>query len=159
LQFDKEMANVIADYGVPVVIMHMRGTPATMQEYASYDDLMKELHAYFVERVEYALSKGIKENQLILDPGIGFAKLPEHNLEVLRRIEELFTLGFPVLVGHSRKSTLGKILGGVPAEERLFGTVAWTSYLTWKGVHIIRVHDTKPNADAIKAVEAIRKGI
>ena len=159
LQFDKEMANVIADYGVPVVIMHMRGTPATMQEYASYDDLMKELHAYFVERVEYALSKGIKENQIILDPGIGFAKLPEHNLEVLRRIEELFTLGFPVLVGHSRKSTMGKILGGVPAEERLFGTVAWTSYLTWKGVHIIRVHDTKPNADAIKAVEAIRKGI
>lgn len=159
LQFDKEMANVIADYGVPVVIMHMRGTPATMQEYASYDDLMKELHTYFVERVEYALSKGIKENQIILDPGIGFAKLPEHNLEVLRRIEELFTLGFPVLVGHSRKSTMGKILGGVPAEERLFGTVAWTSYLTWKGVHIVRVHDTKPNVDAVKAVEAIREGI
>jgi dihydropteroate synthase len=64
-----------------------------------------------------------------------------------------------VIVGHSRKSTLGKILGGVPAEGRLFGTVAWTSYLTWKGVHIIRVHDTKPNADAVKAVEAIREGI
>jgi len=159
LQFDTEMANVIADYGVPVVIMHMRGTPITMQQYASYQDVMRELISYFTERVEYALSKGIKESQIILDPGIGFAKLPEHNLEILRRIEEFFALGFPVLVGHSRKSTLGKILDGAPAEERLFGTVAWTSYMTWKGVHIVRVHDTKPNVDAIRAVEAIREGI
>jgi len=159
LQFDTEMANVIADYGVPVVIMHMRGTPGTMQQYASYHDVMRELISYFTERVEYALSRGIKESQIILDPGIGFAKLPEHNLEILRRIEEFFALGFPVLVGHSRKSTLGKILGGAPAEDRLFGTVAWTSYMTWKGVHIVRVHDTKPNVDAIKAVEAIREGI
>jgi len=159
LQFDTEMANVIADYGVPVVIMHMRGTPGTMQQYASYHDVIRELISYFTERVEYALSRGIKESQIILDPGIGFAKLPEHNLEILRRIEEFFALGFPVLVGHSRKSTLGKILGGAPAEDRLFGTVAWTSYMTWKGVHIVRVHDTKPNVDAIKAVEAIREGI
>jgi dihydropteroate synthase len=159
LQKDPDMAKIIADYGIPVVIMHMRGTPATMQNYADYDDVMKEIMEYFEERIDYALRSGIDERQIILDPGIGFAKLPKHNLEIMKRVEDLFSLGFPLLVGHSRKSTLGKVLGDVPPDDRLFGTVAWTSYLAWKGVHIVRVHDTKPNVDAVKAVSAIREGL
>ncbi|NPV88952.1 dihydropteroate synthase [Coprothermobacteraceae bacterium] len=156
---DEDMARVVADYGVPVAIMHMKGTPATMQSLAQYSDLMKELVEYFKERIDYALDRGVKEGQIVIDPGIGFAKLPIHNLEIMKRIDELLSLGFPVLVGHSRKSTIGKILGDVPPEERLHGTVAWTAYLAWKGVHLIRVHDVKPNVDAIKSVLAVKEGI
>lgn len=158
LQQDKDMAKVIAETGVPVVLMHMRGTPSTMGDFANYDDIMKELLDHLKRLIDFALGNGIKEDQIILDPGIGFAKTPEHNLEIMKRIEELFSLGFPVLVGHSRKSTLGKILDGAPPEGRLFGTVAWTSYLAWKGINIVRVHDTKENVDAVKAINAIKHG-
>ncbi len=149
------MAELIADYDVSVCIMHMQGNPKDMQDNPDYIDVVDDIK-YFLERqVEYAISKGIDESKIILDPGIGFGKTLENNLEIIQRIDEFKELGYPLLIGHSRKSFIGQILDE-PVEKRLSGTLAITSYLVLKGIDLIRVHDVAENKRVVDVIDAIR---
>ena len=156
MRFDENMGKLVADTGVPIVLMHIKGTPKTMQENPHYEDVVKEISEYFGERIDYALSQGISEKRIILDPGIGFGKRLEDNLEILRRIEEFKSLGFPLLIGASRKSFIGHTLDGAPPEDRLEGTLAVTAWCCMRGVDIIRVHDVKENKRVLKMIEKLK---
>ena len=142
LHFDGEMARVVADYDVPVVLMHIRGRPKDMQNNPVYKDLMGEIIDYLQESINLALESGVKEENIIVDPGIGFGKKPEDNLLILRRLGELKTLGYPLLIGPSRKSFIGKFLG-LPVDQRLEGTAACVALGISNGADIVRVHDVK----------------
>jgi len=155
LSFDPEMKNVIREYKVPVVIMHIKGTPRNMQENPYYEDLMGELIQYFRERINLALEAGIRKNQIIIDPGIGFGKRIEDNYVILNHLDELASLGYTVLVGPSRKSFVGKVLN-LPPAERIWGTAAAVAIAVYKGVNIIRVHDVKEMIQVVKIAERIR---
>ena len=144
---------VTADAGAAAVLMHMRGTPATMQENPSYEDLMGEVAFFLESAIERAISAGVGDDQIAVDPGIGFGKTTEHNLAILRRLPELAVLGKPILVGPSRKSFIGNVLG-LPAGERLEGTLATAAYAVAQGARIIRVHDVRPTVRAVRMVEA-----
>ena len=159
MRFDENMGKLVADTGVPIVLMHIKGTPKTMQENPHYEDVVKEISEYFEERINYALSQGISEKRIILDPGIGFGKRLEDNLEILRRIEEFKSLGFPLLIGASRKSFIGHTLDGAPPEDRLEGTLAVTAWCCMRGVDIIRVHDVKENKRVLKMIEKLKKSL
>jgi dihydropteroate synthase len=152
-QFEPDIVRVVSENNVPYVLMHIKGTPKTMQENPHYEDVVKEIKEYFSEKIEHLKEKGV--NQIVLDPGIGFGKRYEDNLEILRRIDEFKELKLPILIGASRKSFIGITLGNVPPEERLEGTLAVTAYCTMKGVDIIRVHDVLPNKRVIRMMEAI----
>ncbi|MDK2893872.1 MAG: dihydropteroate synthase [Thermotoga sp.] len=152
-QFEPDIVKVVSENNSPYVLMHIKGTPKTMQENPHYEDVVKEIKEYFSEKIEYLKEKGV--NQIVLDPGIGFGKRYEDNLEILRRIDEFKELKLPILIGASRKSFIGITLGNVPPEERLEGTLAVTAYCTMKGVDIIRVHDVLPNKRVIRMMEAI----
>jgi len=140
LRFDPQMADVVARHDVPLVLMHMLGNPRTMQDNPSYTDLMGEIYTFLSDRIETAVAAGIKRNKIILDPGIGFGKTVEHNLEIIRRLKEFHSLGRPILIGPSRKSFIGKVLG-LPVEERLEGTAAAVAIGIVNGANIVRVHD------------------
>lgn len=155
LSFDPNLKRVIADFSSPVVIMHIKGTPKDMQRNPTYDDVVREIRDYFKKRIEEALDAGIRREGIVLDPGIGFGKRLEHNLEILKNVEEFKKLGFPLLVGHSRKSFIGHVLGGIPPERRLEGTLAVTAYLYLKGIELIRVHDVKENKSVIELLRSI----
>ncbi|KHC92878.1 dihydropteroate synthase [Thermotoga sp. Mc24] len=152
-QFEPDIVRVVSENNAPYVLMHIKGTPKTMQENPHYEDVVKEIKEYFSEKIEHLKEKGV--SQIILDPGIGFGKRYEDNLEILRRIDEFKEFKLPILVGASRKSFIGITLGNVPPEERLEGTLAVTAYCTLKGVDIIRVHDVLPNKRVIRMMEAI----
>jgi dihydropteroate synthase len=154
---DPRMLEVARDSGAGLVLMHMRGEPATMQEFTDYADVVAEVHDQLAVRLEAARVAGIDPDGLVIDPGIGFAKTPEQNLILLRDIQNLFHLGRPVLVGPSRKSFIGKVLD-LEVDERLEGTAAAVAWLVAQGVHIIRVHDVKEMARVIRLVEAIKRG-
>jgi dihydropteroate synthase len=155
LRFDDKMGGVAAEAGVPLVVMHMRGVPKTMQaEPIEYRDLMGEIRAFREEAVLKAVDAGVKPEQVIVDPGIGFGKTPEHNLRILNRIGELLALGRPVLVGPSRKAFLGKVLDK-DVDERLHGTAAAVAAAVAGGAHILRVHDVGPMRDVIRVTRAI----
>jgi dihydropteroate synthase len=151
---DPGMIAVIAKHRAPVVIMHMRGEPKTMQRDVRYDDVVGEVKSYLAARAAAALEAGVCE--VIVDPGIGFGKTAEHNLQILKRLDEFRTLGLPLLVGPSRKSFIGAITGASPG-ERLEGTIAAVTACVLAGVDIVRVHDVKPAKQAIAVAEAIRK--
>ncbi len=155
LRFDPEMASVIADAGAYVVLMHMQGTPRTMQENPTYTDPVAEIKAFFADRMAAAVRAGIDESRIILDPGIGFGKRLEHNLAILRGIAEFGELGAPLLIGLSRKSFLGEILG-IPAEDRLIGTVAANAIAVRNGADIIRVHDVKEGMQTAEVGRRLR---
>ncbi|MBW7957156.1 MAG: dihydropteroate synthase [Deltaproteobacteria bacterium] len=148
MSFDEKMAAVVAESGAPVVLMHTRGTPRTMQLDTSYEDLMGEVYGWLHSRVEHAVSKGIDPESIIIDPGIGFGKSAEGNMEILRRLRELKSLGRPVLVGLSRKSFLGKFSAGKGAGERLPATLAALAASVLNGASILRVHDVKEAREA-----------
>ena len=150
--FDPEMAGVVAAMGASVILMHIRGTPGTMQKNPQYADVVSDICEYLSEGIRLAEEKGIE--QIIVDPGIGFGKTVEHNLEILRRLEEFHRLGYPILVGPSRKSFIGTILG-LPVEDRLEGTAAAVAASIMHRASIVRVHDVKP----IKRVAAIADAI
>ncbi len=157
LQFDPEMARVAAEFGSYVVIMHIKGTPKDMQVNPEYGDVIAEITDYFHRQIDYAVRNGIERGKIILDPGIGFGKKLWHNLRILNEIERFrdeFEL--PILIGASRKSMIGMVLGNVPPEQRLEGTIAISAYCAMKGVDIVRVHDVKPNVMAVRMVEAIK---
>jgi dihydropteroate synthase len=154
LQYDKKMAKIIARYQVPVCLMHMRGTPATMQKNPVYQDLIKEILEELSKSIEIAQNAGILQEKIIIDPGIGFSKTVEHNLEIFKRLDEFRVLGRPILVGPSRKSVIGKVLN-LPVEERLEGTAALVALAAVKGANFVRVHDVKAMRRVIEMVEAV----
>jgi len=142
LRFDPDLGRVAAERGVPLVLMHMQGTPQTMQQDPTYGDPVEDIMDFLGERVEEAKALGVEEDQLVLDPGIGFGKRLEDNYEILRRLEEFKQLGYPLLLGTSRKSFLGATLD-LPTEERLEGTIASNVVGVIRGADILRVHDVK----------------
>ena len=150
---NKEMRNVAAKYKVPVIIMHMLGSPKTMQENIQYDDIINDIKSFLKDRIDKAKAAGITE--IIIDPGIGFGKTTENNLQILKRLDEFKSLGCPVLVGPSRKSFIGNITG-LPVTERLEGTLAAISIAVFNGADIIRVHDVKECKRAVQIADAIR---
>jgi len=154
--FDKDLVKVVADFKAPTVLMHIKGTPKTMQQNPHYEDVVKEIIEYFIERMDFAASQGVDLDKVILDPGIGFGKRYRDNLEILARLDEFKSLRKPLLVGASRKSFIGTALGSVPPEERLEGTLAVTALCTMKGVDIVRVHDVRENARVVKMLEVIK---
>jgi dihydropteroate synthase len=157
LRFDPEMPKVISRFKVPVVIMHMKGTPKNMQADPTYKALIPEIIDYLRESIRLATKSGIHENMIILDPGLGFGKTFEHNLEIINNLEQFSVLKKPLLIGPSRKAFLGKILGGLPPQERLEGTAAAVAISIIKGAHIVRVHDVKEMAKVARVADAIKQ--
>jgi len=157
LRGDPAMADVVAESGRPVCLMHMLGRPKTMQEHPHYDDVVSEVLAFLEERMAFAVSRGVQEEQILIDPGIGFGKTVEHNLALLRHLGRFAELGRPVLLGASRKRFLGAILGNEP-ERRAIGTVATTVLGIQAGAHVFRVHDVRPNFEALRVALAVREG-
>ncbi len=156
LRGDPEMASLVANAGCPVVLMHMRGTPLTMQDAPRYDDVVEDLKAFFDERIDCLVRAGGSPSQCMLDPGIGFGKTLEHNLEILARIHELKSLGRPLLWGCSRKSFLGRILDRSEPLGREYATAATTARAFHDGVDMVRVHDVRAAVDVIEVLAAIR---
>ncbi|KAA0142495.1 dihydropteroate synthase [Gimesia chilikensis] len=154
LTFDPEMIPLAAETGAGVICMHIQGTPQTMQDNPTYDDVVVDLKNWFEERLQELLSAGIEPGSIVLDPGIGFGKTAEHNLQILSHIREFQDLGYPILIGHSRKRFLSKLLGR-DVEERLAGTVGVSIALASQAVEIIRLHDVEANRDAISAWKAV----
>lgn len=156
LGFDADMASLVAHYKVPLILMHIKGTPRTMQINPFYRNLQKEMIQYFKARIKLATKMGIKRSQIIIDPGLGFGKRLEDNYKILGWIDELHKLGNAILLGPSRKSFIGKVLN-LPPQERMEGTAAVTAYAVLKGVQFIRVHDVKEMKRVITITEKIAK--
>jgi dihydropteroate synthase len=154
LRGDPEMAALCADRGATVVLMHMLGSPRTMQENPVYGDVVAEVKAFLADRVEAAVAAGIAEERIWLDPGIGFGKTAEHNLELLRRLAELRELGRPLVIGTSRKSFIGRV-DGSDAGERLGGTIASSVLAAAEGAAVLRVHDVAEVRQAMAVTTAI----
>lgn len=154
LTFDENMPAVCNEFQAGIVCMHIKGTPQTMQENPTYENCVQEIHDWLIDRLNSLAEQGIPSERVVLDPGIGFGKTAEHNLEILASIQRLRTSGRPVLIGHSRKRFLSKVLGK-PVEERTFGTVGVSVALAMQGADIIRVHDVAANRDAITAWHAV----
>ncbi len=156
LKFDPEMPRVAAKYKTPVVIMHIKGTPQDMQKNPYYNALIPEIIEYLRASIITAKEAGIEEDKIILDPGIGFGKLPEHNLQIIKNLKEFALLGKPILIGVSRKSFIGKILNDASPEERLEGTAAAVAVSIINGANIVRVHDVDYISKIVKVVDAIK---
>ncbi|MDQ3841195.1 MAG: dihydropteroate synthase [Actinomycetota bacterium] len=154
---DPRMAHLVAERDCLVVLMHMLGEPKSMQQNPRYEDVVREVRDFLARRAERAVRAGVDEGNIVLDPGIGFGKTLEHNLALLNRLDVLVELGFPVLVGSSRKSFLGKLSGGGP-KDRLFGTVATNVLAYERGATLFRVHDVLANKEALTVAAAIRRG-
>jgi dihydropteroate synthase len=155
LRKDPEMVAVVRDAGCPLVLMHMLGEPKTMQQSPVYDDVVEELYAFFVERLNWAVDKGLSEENLLIDPGIGFGKTTAHNLEILRHLAAFRSLGRPIVLGTSRKRFLGEISGGDDARDREAATAATTVIAAAAGAHIVRVHRVGLNHDAARVARAV----
>ncbi len=163
LRFDLRMVDVVRDMGAGVVLMHMQGTPQSMQQSPRYDDVVAEVRSFLAERIAFAVSQGLKKSQIAVDPGIGFGKTVEHNLQLLARLGEFGSLGCPVVVGTSRKSFLGKVLGATgarradEADARLWGTAATVAWAVAQGARVVRVHDVAEMSDVVRMMEAIQQ--
>ncbi len=153
---DPGMAEAAAQAGAGVILMHMRGTPETMQENPLYGDVAAEVRSALEERMAFAVARGLRPEQLVLDPGIGFGKTTEHNLALLNGIPLLAAAGRPVLIGASRKRFIGQLLDREP-QERLAGSLAVAVFAVLRGAHLLRVHDVKESCDALKLVDTLRR--
>jgi len=156
LRFDGGMAAVAAETGVPVILMHMQGTPGNMQANPSYHSLIPEIMDFLKAVIERAVAAGIKREMIIVDPGIGFGKTGEHNLKIIGGLDRFSLLGMPVLLGTSRKSFIGQILGKDP-DERDIGTMATVSAGIMNGAHIVRVHNVKMAVETARVIDEIIK--
>jgi dihydropteroate synthase len=154
LRLDPEMVSVVARSGAGLVLMHMRGVPLTMQQDTHYNSLLEEIFSFLKERLEFAKSFGINEEQILIDPGIGFGKSAEQNMEILKYLEFFERLGRPILVGPSRKSFIGHVLDQ-PSENRLSGTLACIGVSFYHGARIVRVHDVKETREFLEMLEAV----
>lgn len=153
--YDPDMLSVVADLGVPVVLMHLRGTPQTMQTLTDYGDLMGEIKGFLAERLAAGMAAGIPAEYMIVDPGIGFAKTLEQNLQILRELRLLKDLDCPLLVGPSRKSFIGKILDKPAPQERVWGTAAACVAAIAHSADILRIHDVPAMVDVARVADAI----
>jgi dihydropteroate synthase len=159
LRADPELAGVVADAGAFVCLMHMQGEPRTMQSAPHYDDVVSDVLAFLEERVAFAVDSGIAEERICVDPGIGFGKTANQNLELLRRLDELGSLGRPVLVGVSRKSTLGKVLGDPDATRGTIAASLGAAVAAFeRGAWMIRAHDVRETVDALAVAAAVERG-
>ena len=156
LRFDPEMPKIEAKYRIPVVLMHINGTPKNMQVNPHYEALIPEIVDYLRISVRLAVDSGVGEGMIIVDPGIGFGKTFEHNLEILRKLREFTLLEKPLLVGPSRKAFIGKILGDASSSERMEGTAAAVAISIMNGANIVRVHDVKEMGRVAKVADAIK---
>lgn len=157
MESDAAMAATAVKNAAPVILMHMKGTPRTMQDNPVYQDVVRAVTDYLQGRIGYAKAQGLKDTQLLVDPGIGFGKTVEHNLMLMKRLREFTSFGLPVLLAASRKGTIGQVLGGLPPEERLEGTLATTAQAVACGAQMVRVHDVKEHVRLVRMLEAIRQ--
>ena len=155
MEADAEMIDVVCETKAPIILMHMRGTPKDMQTQCEYKNVVEEVAVYLAERAELLRERGVGAEKIIFDPGIGFAKNAEQNLKLMRDLHALTSFGYPVLLATSRKGTIGKVLGDLPAEERLEGTIATSCQAVYAGANMVRVHDVKENLRAVRMLEAI----
>jgi dihydropteroate synthase len=153
-RFDPALAGIVAGAGADCCLMHMLGEPRTMQQDPRYDDVVSDVRAFLEERLAFAIREGVAEERVWLDPGIGFGKTVEHNLELLRRLDEIVAIGRPVVIGTSRKSFLGRIAGGRDETQRVPGTIATNVVALERGATVFRVHDVAQNADALAVAAA-----
>jgi len=158
LTFDPQMAPLIASRAVPVILMHLLGTPRDIPLRPHYDDVVADICAFFERQIVHARSQGIRDEQIWLDPGLGFGKTARHNLEILRRLPELKALGYPLVVGASRKKFLGRVLGTDDPNDRREGTSAAVALSIAGGADIVRVHDVREMARVAKVSDAIVRG-
>lgn len=158
MTFDPEMAPTLAALQVPVCLMHIQGNPKTMQQNPVYADVAAEVRDWLAGRVQAALQAGIAPENILLDPGFGFGKTAAHNLQLVRRLGELTALGYPLLLGVSRKSTIGRVLGGLPVEDRLEGTAAAVAICIANGASVVRVHDVKAMTRVVRMTDALVRG-
>ncbi len=156
LNFDENMKNVIIQENVPVVIMHIKGTPENMQKNPTYENLINEIFSYLKKSIDLIENSGGNSENIIIDPGIGFGKTFDHNLEILNRLEEFKSFGLPILIGASRKSFIGAILNEPEPTKRVIGSLAVAAISSIKGAKILRVHDIKETIQTLKVADAIR---
>ncbi|MGB9588438.1 MAG: dihydropteroate synthase, partial [Armatimonadota bacterium] len=152
-----EMRRLAVERKCPVIIMHMKGTPQTMQESPIYDDVVSEIMGFLRERISDAAEAGLPREYTIVDPGIGFGKTTDHNLQILRNLGDFKSLGLPILIGTSRKRFIGKLLGNLPVSERVFGTAATVALGVANGANIVRVHDVRPMVQVARLSDAITR--
>ncbi|MCA1726120.1 MAG: dihydropteroate synthase [Actinobacteria bacterium] len=152
---DPHMFRIVAEAGAGMCLMHMRGDPKTMQKDTRYDDVVGDVKTYLAERIQAAMAEGVEWDRLAIDPGLGFGKSPDGNYTLMRRIGELLELRRPVLVGPSRKSFIGHVLG-TEVDERMEGTAGAVAWMAGQGAHIVRVHDVKEMTRVVRVVDAIR---
>ena len=159
LRFDAAIADEVANAKAGLVLMHSRGTPKTMQQLPPVKDIMGEVISGLRESIAIAQKRGVASDSMAIDPGIGFGKTAEQNIELIAKLDQLARefADFPILIGTSRKSFIGKLLDNAPADERLNGTIASIAASVLNGAHIVRVHDVKPAVEAMRVAEAIRK--
>jgi dihydropteroate synthase len=160
---DPGMAAIVRDAGCPWILMHWRGHSEHMQEFATYDDVVKDVRTELLARVDAAVAAGVDETRLVIDPGLGFAKTATHNWALLAELDSFVELGLPVLVASSRKSFLGRLLAGAdgsprPVDDREDATTALTAYCAMRGVWGVRVHEVRPSVDAALAIAAVQHG-
>ncbi len=154
LQKEPRLAGLCAEFGRVLVIMHSKGSPKNMQENPRYDDVVGDISIFFEHQAELARRRGVEK--IILDPGIGFGKTLEQNLRLIAHLDEFKKLGYPIMIGASRKAMIGAILGGRPTNERIFGTVAVHYHSLLNGADIIRVHDVKAASDSLRIFKAVQ---
>lgn len=157
LRFDPDMAGVAAESGAPLIVMHMKGTPGDMQEDPRYEDLIGEIRAFLEEVVRAAVQAGVRREQILIDPGIGFGKTFDHNLQLIRDLDRLSVVGRPLVLGCSRKAFVGHILGK-EADDRDPGTMAAVAAGVLNGAHVVRVHNVAMAVDAVRMVDAVKRG-
>lgn len=153
--FDSTMFPTVAQLGVPIVIMHIRGTPQTMQQHTEYEDLIGEIYQFLASRISAAIAAGISQNRIIIDPGIGFAKKYHQSIEIIRKLSEFRPLNCPILVGPSRKSFLGHILNQPDPKARVWGTAAACCAAIANGADILRVHDVQEMHDVCRVADTL----
>jgi dihydropteroate synthase len=158
LRGDPAMVELVAETGAGLVLMHMQGTPRTMQEAPHYHDVVEEVGVFLAERARWAMERGVTKSQILLDPGVGFGKVLVHNLDLLARLRILTNLGFPLLVGLSRKGFIGQLLDR-PVQDRAWGTAAAVALAVEQGANILRVHDVAAMRDVVKVAAAISRRI
>ncbi len=158
-RFDSKMAAVVRKFDVPVIIMHIKGTPSNMQITPVYQALIPEILEYLREGINICREHGIPDERIIIDPGIGFGKTFEHNLEIINNLKEFSLLGKPIAIGVSRKAFIGKILGDVPTSQRLEGTASAVAISVYNGANIVRVHDVAEMSKVVKVADAIKRQV
>ncbi|MEI7928747.1 MAG: dihydropteroate synthase, partial [Verrucomicrobiales bacterium] len=156
---DPDMIEACRECGCGVIVMHRQGTPDVMQRAPHYDDVVREVREFFEERLATLTAAGIRAEALSFDPGIGFGKTQDHNLELLRKLDHLSPVGRPLWLGVSRKSFIGRVLGSDRLEDREWPTVALTARARELGVRLHRVHEVRPNLEALRMIEAILDGV